>query len=695
MHGLLYLSYAPLAAAGVAAGLAAFVLIRGSRHLASLAFSAGLVLFGLQELCWFVALWAQHDAVMLWGIRLATATRLILPIPWLVFGLTFANGAAGRRIRTWWPALLGLGVSGVAGIVLLPSPAMVAVVARPGLPGDLIALGVLGKAAHAAALVGVVGVLFHLESLLRHSTGESRKRIKHLLIGLFAAFGAEIYAISRFLLFSSVEVEAVLIEAASLSISTGFIAVTMVRHRLFEVEVFVSRHVAYRSATLALVGGYLIALGLAGEAFRRFQIPMSNFFLGTGAFVALLGLGVAAFSERVRRRVKLYIDTHFYRHKHDYRQRWIEFTRSLGPAVRLEDVLPRLLGTLLQAMWVDRAAVFLSEAPGGDLVLIRAAGLEAEATREDRRIPARSPLHGRLAACGVVDVGAPGEEDASLRDLGLALLAPMEGTEGLVGALAVGPELSGHPFTTEDRELLATIAGQAAAAVLTARLSQDLAVAKGMEALHRLATFLLHDLKNCASTLTMVTVNARDHIGDPEFQRDTLQAIASTAAKMRRLIAKLSAWPADPDIEREPVDVSQVVKDAVADFRNGLDARVLLRTDLRSTPPVLGDPAHIGGVVTNLLVNAAEATGAAGALSVETFPDGAWICVRVGDTGPGIPEATVRNGLFQPFRSTKRGGLGIGLYQCKTIMDAHGGRIEVESREGQGTKFTLRFPARR
>ncbi len=690
MLEIAFLQYVALLAAAAAAVLAGGVLVRGSARLSALSFAAGFLLFGLQEFAHFLALRPDDGGVSLEGVRVATGARLLLPVPWLLFGLTFAEDDAWPRIRAWAPFLAALGALGLVGLVLLPLPEMFQVVPLAGLPRDVVVLGPLGKAAHILALLGIVAVLFVLEALLRQSKGETRWRIKHLAIGLFAAFAVEIYTISRFLLIPAVEAEPVLVEAAGLLIASAVVASAVASRQVFDVALHVSRHVAYRSAAAALVGGYLLILGIAGEAFRRFDIPMRDFFLGVGAFGALLALALLVFSEQMRRQVKLFIDTHFYSNKYDYRRRWVEFTQSLGPAARLDALLPRLVDTLMQTMWVRRAGVFLADGRGKDLALAHAAPGRGDTVR----IPVGGPVHVALGGGQVVMLGAgEGGAGGELQAAGFVLLAPMHGPDGLVGALAVGPELSGKPFTGEDRDLLATIAGQAAAAVLTAHLSRDLAAAKGMEALHRVAAFLLHDLKNCAAVLTMVTENAREHIGDPEFQRDALEAVSTSAAKMRRLIAKISGLPSGPEIEREAMDVAEVVEEALGEFRKGLKPQVALKTDLRPTPQVLGDAAQIARVVTNLLVNAAEAVGDAGEVSVETFAAADWACLRVRDSGRGIPEATLRNGLFQPFRTTKPGGLGVGLYQCKTIAEAHGGRIQVESQEGLGSSFSLLLPA--
>jgi len=82
-------------------------------------------------------------------------------------------------------------------------------------------------------------------------------------------------------------------------------------------------------------------------------------------------------------------------------------------------------------------------------------------------------------------------------------------------------------------------------------------------------------------------------------------------------------------------------------------------------------------------------------VTVRTSEENGWAVLSVGDTGRGMSDHFIRNSLFAPFRSTKRGGWGIGLYQAKYLVEAHGGRIEVSSKEGDGTTFVVKLPLTR
>jgi signal transduction histidine kinase len=116
---------------------------------------------------------------------------------------------------------------------------------------------------------------------------------------------------------------------------------------------------------------------------------------------------------------------------------------------------------------------------------------------------------------------------------------------------------------------------------------------------------------------------------------------------------------------------------------------------LRELPPVPVlwlDLEAMRSVVTNLVLNASEALNGGGEVRVAARQETHWVALTVADTGCGMSPEFVKTLLFRPFHSTKTNGLGIGMFQCKKIIEAHGGSIAVESQPGQGTRFTIRMP---
>jgi len=143
------------------------------------------------------------------------------------------------------------------------------------------------------------------------------------------------------------------------------------------------------------------------------------------------------------------------------------------------------------------------------------------------------------------------------------------------------------------------------------------------------------------------------------------------------------------------VALQAVEKQRARAERAGLDLKVLADRDL---PLVAGDPHQVEQVVESLVDNACKFTPDGGRVEVELYAQEDWVCLAVSDTGVGIPEqelARIFSGFYQVDGSTSRkyGGLGLGLTLVKAVVEAHGGWIEVESQEGQGSRFFIWLPA--
>jgi signal transduction histidine kinase len=104
------------------------------------------------------------------------------------------------------------------------------------------------------------------------------------------------------------------------------------------------------------------------------------------------------------------------------------------------------------------------------------------------------------------------------------------------------------------------------------------------------------------------------------------------------------------------------------------------------------DVEEIKKVVLNLILNALDAIDEKGTVEVESSIDGENVYIRIKDNGYGMTEEFINNRLFKPFSTTKKKGLGIGLYQCKQVIEAHGGKIEANSEVGKGSVFTVFLP---
>lgn len=284
------------------------------------------------------------------------------------------------------------------------------------------------------------------------------------------------------------------------------------------------------------------------------------------------------------------------------------------------------------------------------------------------------------------DLPTGSSQDAFLASGRFCLVVPLIITDYLEGFIMLGAKVApAETYSYEDYDLMQTLARQASSTLLNMRLSDELALAKEMEALGRLAAFLIHDLKNLVYTVTLTLDNARTYISDPEFQEDMLHTLGNTVSKMNGIISRLNTIPDKRGMPKEKTDLLHLAKDTAAVVHR-------CQVNVSGTPAlVVIDRQEVQKVVLNLVLNAIEATDGKGPVMIETG-SGDTGYLKVSDNGCGISEEFRRTRLFAPFQTTKKNGLGIGLYQCKQIVEAHNGRIDVTSVVGQGTTFTVSFP---
>jgi len=284
-----------------------------------------------------------------------------------------------------------------------------------------------------------------------------------------------------------------------------------------------------------------------------------------------------------------------------------------------------------------------------------------------------------------------GEHITLLKGRGISLLVPLMIETKMVGVLGLSESRYGVPFDTEDLTLIYTIARQAASSLLSAQLTERIVRSKELETFHLFSTFVIHDLKNFVSMLSLVVQNMEKNFSNPAFQKDAMASISNIVEKMERMMMRLLALSAAPIPCRTRTDLNELLRRLMGDMKDTIRSRVV--TDYRDLPNIWIDPEQMMTVIRNLVRNADEATNNGGEIHLATEAKDGNVLVSVSDNGCGIPREYMEEGLFTLFSTTKSDGFGIGLYQAKRIVESHGGRIEAESEIGRGSTFRIRLPA--
>ncbi len=270
-------------------------------------------------------------------------------------------------------------------------------------------------------------------------------------------------------------------------------------------------------------------------------------------------------------------------------------------------------------------------------------------------------------------------------------LGPNYGKEpAILGMITLSERLTREPFVGEDLDLLQTIADQAAASLQNAQLSQHMLEVREMRAFQTVSTFFVHDLKNLAAKLSLMVQNLPVHYDNPDFRDDMLQVISKSVTKMNAMCSRFTLFTHTIELDSAETDLNGLAREMIAELQR--TCAVQWHQDMLPLPSIRIDREQIGKVLNNLLLNAVEAVDQDGEIRLSTACTEQWIVVTISDNGCGMSNDFLANRLFEPFQTTKSQGLGIGMFHSKKIIEAHYGRIEAESIEGQGSTFRVLLP---
>ena len=214
----------------------------------------------------------------------------------------------------------------------------------------------------------------------------------------------------------------------------------------------------------------------------------------------------------------------------------------------------------------------------------------------------------------------------------------------------------------------------------------------------RISAMLTHDLKNAIEGLSLTVSNMERHFDNEQFRIDAMKGLTSATDKLKAIVARLSRPVSSLSGEHKRptrTDLVPILKRVLAMTAEPVRGQHTIQTNLPDSLFALADAARIEEVIENLVLNAIEAmNGKSGTLRIEAGEDanGApTFCVS--DTGPGMSRVFIENRLFRPFATTKKNGIGLGLYTCREVIRATGGSIDVQSVEGAGTTFRVVLPS--
>ncbi|MDA8389127.1 MAG: PEP-CTERM system histidine kinase PrsK [Nitrospiraceae bacterium] len=611
----------------------------------------------------------------------------LLPAAALLLGLSLGRERPFRALPTSIKALAAFTLVFPAGAALLPAWYFFPVRA----PGGMVPLGAAGYWFYLGILIYCVISVFSLEAMFRAVYGMDKWRIKFEVIGYAAIFIDFIFYYSQGLLYRSINTGLLPVKSGVIILSTVLILYSRV-FRGGAAGVRVSRYILYRSVAAFLVGGYLISLGLIGVGIRYLGISFGSGLYAFILFAAGIFTVILLLSAQFRREVKVFVNKNFFARKHDYRDVWLSFTDSLAGCGTIGELEDAILAAFADVFGLRGAALYLWSRERNAYVLSSNRYMPAEVEEtglspglvsyflEKQRV--LNPADGECALTA-------GEASFFSR-AGACLVVPLAAGNELMGFILLGRQLSFEKLIYEDFDIMKSLAKQASVALRIFGLSDELSQTREVAAMAKMSSFVVHDLKNMTSSLSLMVENARRHISDPAFQEDMITTVQNTLARMLALVRRLKLKGEMQALRPEPVDLYELAQETAKEISRTTNRVAITCGGGRAIAMI--DREEIKKVILNLLLNSVEAIAGEGTITITTGTDDGFASIMTRDSGCGMTDDFLRNGIFKPFRTTKTKGLGIGLYQCKQIVESHGGRIEVESREGAGSTFMVRLP---
>jgi putative PEP-CTERM system histidine kinase len=465
-------------------------------------------------------------------------------------------------------------------------------------------------------------------------------------------------------------------------------------------RVKLSRTASFQSFSLLAICAYFALMAILATALRGATINWAS--AGAVAVMAILTVGgmVILPSSRARGWIKVKLAKHLFEHRYDYRSEWLRFTATLGQSADESEALSER---------VVKAIADIFDSPGGMLLNADTSAMTVTAQWHwPTALPDAGALDGGQAFWNALAKGerilefeairggyAPAPDKALpvpawlLDDPSAWVGVPLIHEDGMAGLVVLAAPDYRRPLDWEDFDILKTAGRQAASSLADARSREALATAQKFEEFNRRFAFILHDIKNLVSQLSLLARNAERHADKAEFRADMVATLKSSVAKMNDLLARLAPHgpPRINQVQAQPL--RPILTEAIAAARGDREVQLAGHAGLWAQV----DDAALERALRNLIHNALDASPLTEPVVVKVGSSGTQVSIAVIDKGCGMTSDFIANGLFLPFASTKSAGFGVGAFETRSIIGAMGGRLAVESRPGEGSIFTIFLPA--
>jgi len=546
-----------------------------------------------------------------------------------------------------------------------------------------------------AALLTSVAGLSLTETVFRSFRSGDRWGVKYLCLAVGGMFAYDVVLFADALMYHAVDEGLLGVRGFVLLLVAPFLVVNITRAKSRHLALGLSSQMVFGSTVVLGAGVYLALMAVSAYYIRDFGGTWSQALQVIFVAGAILLLSVALLSGTLRSYLRRFIAENFQKQKFDYRQEWRRLLQRISMSDSEEPLDLRVVKSL--ADLVDSPAGALWCLEGGNFALAAKWNIPASSITGNDAGTLLDLLRDQDALIDLQKRHLVGQNETVLsmplavRDIAKArYLLPLLHHDTLMGIVLLTESRAPRTLDHEDIELVKMASRQAAGYLSEQRSARTVAEAREFEKFNRRYAFVTHDIKNLISQLSLVVRNFEKYGDRPDFQQDMVATVQSAVERMNHLMGRLNT-DSDSD-EMELVAVKPLIEKLIGEQRHG-DATIKFEcsSDVAALQ-VQADNKRVDAILRHLLQNALESSGSDGKIVIGLRRERSSAVIEVRDSGGGMDPEFIRNELFRPFRSTKRGGMGIGAFQCRTYARELGGDLEAISDVGAGTTMRVTLP---
>jgi putative PEP-CTERM system histidine kinase len=549
----------------------------------------------------------------------------------------------------------------------------------------------------AHVIFAIVGLIL-IEQLYRNTTMDLHWSIKFLCVGLAALFGVDFIVYSKSLLFAHLDF--------MLWNSRGFLNALIVPLLIISISrlktnmsayVKAPRKTLFHTTVLILTGAYLVLMSLAGFYIRDYDGSWGGVAQIIFVFLAFMTLLILLLSGKVRSMTKVYFSQHFFNYRYDYRDIWIELSKTIAQLDSVDELFGVIIKTLMKLTETSGGALWLASEQG-DFYMAEEINLNTQSfqTIKTNNSLIRFMKNKRWVIDFVEFTNTPevyNEVDLSpwlAKEQSVSLIVPLFRQKKLVAFVVLAKAKIKRQLIWEDHDLLKTVGMQLTNALALSHTSEALFRSRQFEAYNQLSAFLVHDLKNLVAQVSLIVKNSEKHKYKPEFIDDSIATLKNVVFKIDLILGQLKKGWVQADL-KTLLNLNEVIEDVILQQQGHKPAIHYIMAINKCE--IFGEKQKLTAILGHLVQNAQEATEEHGSVKLELNKDDQYAIIKIIDNGVGMDAKFIAERLFKPFDTTKgNAGMGIGVYEARDTILKYNGLCDVESNVGVGTTFTIKLP---